>query len=264
MCYHKCMDVDKIIAVGLNKHQATAYALLIERGKVSPSESAECMGVTRTNAYKILDSLVEIGLASKDSKTNKVSYSPTNPMSISNLVVKQRNIAAAREEAAQVLINDLLAKYHVHTEAPYVKVSTGKNEVVDAYKNQISQQQPIYFLRSKADIPTLGFDSMHDIRITASINNVNRYGICPDDATGTVTTEGDKASNLTRTWMRQEDYTAPVEWSVSGSSVIIVVFGESPHAITIENPIIAEAFRQIWHILNNCLQAMPYYKDLPR
>lgn len=258
------MDIDKIIAVGLNKHQATAYALLIENGSLSPAESASKMNVTRTNAYKILDSLVEVGLATKDTINKKIAYSPTNPVSISNLVAEQRNIATIREEAAKELMSELLSKYHVHTDAPFTEIVTGVKAVAQAYKNQIHQMKPIYFIRSRADIPSMGFDTMHDIRVSPSLNKINRYGICPDNATGTTTTKGFERSNLTRTWVRQEDYTAPVEWSVSGSSLVIVVFGDVPHAVTIENPIIAESFRQIWHLLNSCLQSMSYYKDLPR
>jgi hypothetical protein len=69
---------------------------------------------------------------------------------------------------------------------------------------------------------------------------------------------------MTRTWVRQEDYEAPVEWSVSGTTLLIVIFGAEPHAITITNPLVADAFRQIWHLLDTCLRAMPYYGDLPR
>ncbi len=258
------MEIEKIMAVGLTKPQATAYALLIEKGEVSPSQSTASLQVTRTNAYKVLDSLVEVGLAQKHDKNKKLVYSPTNPTAISNLVAEQRNIAAAREEAAQALIADLLTKFHSHDNAPACTVVTGRRDVAEAYRAQINQKQPIYFLRSRADIPIMGFDTMREIRVAPSRHGLNRYGINPDIATGTTATNNHQRSNFTRTWVKQEDYTAPVEWSVSGSSLIIVVFSEVPHAITIDHPVVAEAFRQIWHLLNNCLKAMPYYKDLPR
>lgn len=258
------MDIENLIAVGLNEQQASAYALLLEKGETSPPIAAKKLGLTRTNTYKVLDRLVELGLATKSDKSKKLVYSPTNPMSLANLVAEERNAAAKREEAVNTVLGSLLAKYHEHTEQPSVNVVSGRVKVADAYRAQINQLEPIYFIRSRADIPVMGFDTMHEIRTTPARHGVQRFGINPDLASGTTTTDGHKRSNMERTWVRQEDYDAPAEWSVSGSSLLIVFFGTEPHAITITNPIIADAFRQIWHLLNNCLHSMPYYKDLPR
>jgi hypothetical protein len=259
------MDLSKLTAVGLNNQQARAYALLLEKGSVFPAEADKKLGFSRTNTYKVFDRLVELQLAVKKEVRRKIAYEPANPLAISNLVAEQRNIATKREEAANVLMAELLTKYHAHTKQPYTEVVTGRQQVADAYRNQIRQKETIYFVRSRADIPIMGFDTMHEIRTTPARFGTRRYGINPDIATGTTQNpEASQRSNFERTWVRQEDYTAPVEWSVSGSTLLMVIFENEPHAITIESPVIAEAFRQIWHIMNTCLKAMPYYKQLPR
>ena len=259
------MNPNKLIATGLSPLQASAYALLIESGDITPTEAAKKLQITRTNSYKLLDKLASIGLAIKKETGKKIVYGPNNPQALSNLVTQQRNIAASREYAVQNVLSELLSKYHAHTEQPFTTVVTGKLEVVEAYRAQIRLGQDIYFIRSDMDITALGFDTMHEIRVAPARHGAQRYGITPDIATGTTANpEGDVRSNLTRTWARQEDYNAPVEWSISGSSLLIVVFGDQPHAVTIENPVIAEAFKQIWHMLNTLLQTMPDYKDLPR
>ena len=259
------MDLSKLIAVGLNEQQAGAYALLLEKGSVSPTQAATKLKLSRTNVYKVFDKLVEFQLASKKENKKKIVYLPTNPMSISNLVAEQRNLATQREEAANIVIAELLSRYRSHTTQPYTRVVTGRSQVADAYRDQIRQKETIYFIRSRADIPMMGFDTMHDIRTSPARFGSKRFGINPDIATGTTdNSEPSKRSNFTRTWVKQEDYTAPVEWSVSGSTLLIVMFEDGPHAITIESPVIAEAFRQLWHIMDTCLRAMPYYKNLPR
>ena len=259
------MDLSKLIAVGLNEQQAQAYALLLEKGSVSPAQAALKLSLSRTNAYKVFDKLVEFQLATKKEEKKKIVYAPANPMSISNLVAEQRNIATQREEAANVLITELLAKYHSHTTQPYANIVTGRTQVADAYRAQIGQKETIYFIRSRADIPIMGFDTMHDIRTSPARFGSKRFGINPDIATSTTQNpSADARSNFKRTWVKQEDYSAPVEWSVSGSTLLIIVFEDEPHAITIESPVIAEAFRQLWHIMDTCLRAMSYYKDLPR
>lgn len=259
------MDLSKLVAVGLNEQQAEAYALLLEKGLASPAQAAAKLGLSRTNAYKVFDKLVELQLAVKKEAKKKVIYEPANPMAISTLVAEQRNLATQREEAANVLMKELLSKYYAHTKQPYTKVVTGRAQVADAYRMQIRQKETIYFIRSRADIPIMGFDTMHEIRTTPARFGAQRFGINPDIATGTThNPEPSVRSNFERTWVKQEDYTAPVEWSVSGSTLLIVLFEDEPHAITIESPMIAEAFRQLWRIMDTCLRAMPYYKQLPR
>ena len=257
------MHPDKLTAVGLTTIQARAYALLLEHGEITPPVAVEELGLTRTNAYKLLDKLVDMGLAVKE-KNKKFVYRPGNPMSLSQLVVDQRVKASQQEEAVRQVMGDLLAAYHQHTDQPSVKVVTGRQAVVEAYHEQIRLLEPIYFVRSIADIASMGFDAMHDIRTTPGRHGQQRYGLTPDSSTGAKTPAGDARSNLQRTWMKGEDYDAPVEWSVSGPTLLIVLFGAEPHAITITNPLIADAFRQMWQLLNTCLQAMPYYNDLPR
>lgn len=259
------MDTEKLVATGLTEQQALAYALLIEEGRITPSNAAEKLNLSRTNSYKLFDKLVSMKLATKQEVAKKFVYSAANPQFLTNLVAEQRNIAVSREVAVQAVLGDLLAKYHTYNDQPFVSTVTGRIKVADAYRTQIQQKQPIYFVRSHMDIPVMGFDVMHEIRTIPARHDGRRYGIAPDIATGTTNNpEADKRSNLDRTWMKDEDYTAPVEWSVSGTSLLIVLFDTEPHAITIDHPAIADAFRQIWHLLNTCLKAMPYYKDLPR
>ena len=232
---------------------------------MSPAQVVLDLKVSRTNAYKILDKLVEFQLAEKKEKQKKIVYLPTNPMALSNLVAEQRNIATSREEAANGVMAELLATYHSRTNQPSGKVYSGKVNVAAAYRSQIQQKSPIYFVRTRSDIPVMGFDTMHEIRIAPERHNIKRYGLTPDLGAGTTNTpQIDQRSNLQRTWMRQEDYTAPVEWSVSGSTLLIVMFESQPQAIMIESPLIADAFRQIWQLLSSTIQSMDYYKDLPR
>lgn len=258
------MLANDLVATGLNATQAEAYVLLLKHGSISPPLLAKELKLTRSNAYKVLDQLTELGLVRREDSKKKFVYYPDNPLALTNLVAEQRNIATAREEAVKRIMNDLLATYHKHTEQPDLKVVTGHDEVVEAYHAQIRLLKPVYFIRSRADIAAIGFDDMHEIRVKPQRHGLKRYGITPDLATGPVNPESDKRSGLDRTWVKNEDYNAPVEWSVSGSTLLIVLFGAEPHAITITNPVIAEAFLQIWKILNATLKAMPYYSSLPR
>ncbi len=258
------MDTQSLVATGLQPAQAKAYALLLETGGISPPQAAVKLNLSRTNAYKLLDKLVEIGLANKVESHKKFVYKPSNPLALTQMVSDARNQITYQEEAVKKIMSSLLTQYHEKNEQPSTRVVTGRDAVVSAFKNQINLRQPIHFIRTRADIASLGFDTMHELRVAPQHYGQKRFGITPDPLHGPVNPDNDTRSNLTRTWVKQEDYTAPVEWSVSGSMLLIVLFGSEPHAVVITNPIVADAFRQLWHIMDTCLRSMPYYKDLPR
>ena len=227
---------------------------------MSPPEAAVKLKLSRTNAYKLLDKLVELKLAVK-SPSDKASYKISNPVALTSLAANLRAEATARENAVGVVMKELITKYYAHTEQPSTEVVSGKLEVANAFRNQANFGEDIYFVRSLTDIASMGFDTMHEIRVNPSLHGLNRFGILPTGG-GLVNYEGHKRSNLEITWVKNEDYNIPVEWSVTKSSLLIILYGTEPHAITISNPLIAGSFLQIWHLLDSCLRAMPYYSSI--
>lgn len=256
--------MNKLVATGLNELQAAAYLLLLDTGRIPPPNAARKLHISRTNAYKLFERLEEMGIAKKTTHQKVVAYEPRNPLALSNLVSEQRNIAAQREDAVRDVLAELTERFEAEAGKPSVVIRSGKSAVIEAYKQQLLQKSDVYFLRSRSDIPTLGFETMHDIRITPERHGQKRFGITPDRAIGTNTSQGDSRSALTRTWVKEEDYTAPVEWSASGSTLLIVVFGARPYAITIQDRTVTDAYVQMWKLLDSLLRAMPYYKGLPR
>lgn len=258
------MDKSKLIATGLTPQQAEAYALLLETGSLLPTTAASQLKLTRSNAYKVLDKLVELGLADKKRSQKKTAYRPSNPFALTSLVARQRSEVVLREEAVNNIMNSLVASYYKHTEQPAVEVVSGKQAVIDLYRKQIALHEDIYFIHTPADVAMIGFDAMHEIRVAPARQGNKRYGILKAPVKGPVNYEPHKRSKLEITWAKAGSYDSPVEWSVSGSMLLIILFGQEPHAITIINPVIADAFRQLWHIMDLGLRSMPDYKDLPR
>lgn len=258
------MDQQLLIAAGLQAQQADLYAILLEKGSLVPPVAAAALGLTRSNAYKALDRLVELGLATKSDVHKKMTYMPSNPLALATLVGEARNKVTAQEEAVKVIMGQLLEQYYQNTEQPGVRVVTGRDAVVAAFRQQTNLRQPVHFVRTKADIPVMNYETMDDIRLGPAKYGQQRYGITPDSTHGPINPEVDKRSNLTRTWVKHDNYNAPVEWSVSGSMLLIVLYGAEPHAISILNPLIADAFRQLWHIMDSGLRTLPEYQTLPR
>lgn len=260
------MDAQALIAIGLTPMQAEAYVLLIEHGTIKPPDAATLLKTTRTNAYKVLDKLVELQLATKvpNDKGKKNLYAATNPLSLTTLTRQYRAEATAREEAVSNIMHELLAKYHTHADKPQATVVTGRKEVAEAYRKQLSLNENIFFVHTRADIPMMGFDTMHQIRVTPARNGKKRQAIMTAKGKdhGPINYEQHRRSNLEITWALDADYNAPVEWSVTESSLLIVLYATEPHAIFIADKVVAGAFLQLWKLLSSLLQKQPLHQAL--
>lgn len=256
------MDLKSLIAVGLSPQQAEAYALLIEKGDLKPPLLAKELGLTRTNAYKILDKLTELGLAEKVEAGKKLIYSPANPIALADLASQFRAQATAREEAAGTVMQTLLRKYYAHTETLKFESVAGRKAVAELYRKQIIIGEDLYFIRTNSDIPGLGFETMHDIRTAPARYGIKRHGILSAPETGTVNNKSHHRSNLDVTYAESGQYTAPVEWSATNSSLLIVIYASEPQAILIADPLVGTAFIQVWQMLSSLLQGLPTHKKL--
>ena len=257
------MDIKSLETVGLSPLQAAAYALLLEKGAINPADSFETLGTTRSNAYKVFDRLCEIGLARKEKQGTRTQYHLESPTALAEHVEFLRNQATAREEIVSSMMHNLLNTYHKHTSQPDTATFTGKEQVREAFVRQLNLREDVYFVRSYSDLPVMGFDTMHEIRMTPSTHGLKRRAIMGAPTQGThIDYAPHKRSNLDITWAETNDYTAPVEWSATESSLLIVLYSQQPHAILITNPLIAGAFLQLWHMLNNLLQQQDLHKRL--
>lgn len=247
------MSTQRLTTLGLTNPQALAYLLLMETGEVKPTVLAGAQNVTRTNAYKILDSLVELGLAEKIDEHKKYVYRPTNPAALAAMAQDFRAQATQREETAHQLMHELLDRYYEHADKLSIETFYGKTNVFQAYRRQIALQEDLYFIRTNADIPAMGFQNMHEIRVAPSRHGTRRFGLLATAADSPVSNEQHVRSNLTPTYFSRDNYTAPVEWSVTASSLLIISYGHEPQAVLITDPLVALAFRQIWELLNSYL-----------
>ncbi len=243
------MQLNNLVAVGLSKSQAEAYILLIEFGEVKPGSAAKRLDVTRTNAYKIYDRLVEFGLASKTEENKIFVYRPTNPLSLATLAANHRAESVIREEAVSSVIHELLDKFYEHTDKPTVDIFTGRTEVANAYRKQIGLKEDICFIHTNADIPAMNFETMHELRVQPARNSNKRQAIMKRPPPGQENLASHQRSNLDITFREQDDYEAPVEWSVTDSSLLIILYANGPHAIFIQDKVVASAFKQIFNLL---------------
>lgn len=251
ICYSLVMDKNKLLAIGLSVQQADVYARLIKNGEEKPAELAKHLGLSRTNAYKILDSLVDLEIVEKSQEASTLAYRPANPLALATLSSKFRAEAVAREEAVNGLMHDLLATYSKHTNKPGVTTYFGREKVIEAYRKQINLKEDVHFIHTGADVPMMGFEVMHELRMAPSSHGNKRRSIMRAPKSGKVNYASHERSNMTPTWIESAYYTEPVEWSVTASSLLIVSYKTEPQAILVIDKIIASAFLQLFLMLES-------------
>lgn len=253
-----------MINIGLTELQAQTYLWLLEHGSTTPPRLVKELKLTRTNAYKVLDSLVDLGLASKSEVQKKLTYFAEDPIALSSLAAEERNKAIALEQNTKEAVFELRRKFNKTNGGTDIKTHKGKTAVKAAYEHQAKLQEPIHFIQSRIDRVAMGFETMDYIRRLPAKFGTRRFGITPDDPLAPINPEVDARSSLTRTWISDQDYTAPVEWTVAGDELMIINFDDNASAIRIKNAVVAEGFKQLWQALDKNLRANPEYKKLPR
>jgi len=265
------MDIQLLEDIGLSSNQAIAYKHLVEHGTTTASTLAVQLGESRTNMYKVLDKLIEFDLALKQQINKKFHYSAASPAALEQFVQKQSEAARQRERRLNSELPHLLDYYFAHSERPSIRYYEGADGLAKINKDQLSTGQPVKFIRSSADAAFLGFEALHKLR-----NNFPRLGIPRETiiqdylpyelaANNRMAVEdSDKLMLLRRTWIDKEDYTAPVEWAVYGNKLSIIQFGEQAMGMVIESSSIADAFRQLYTLLDEGIKRRPDYAAYPK
>lgn len=252
-----------LIEAGLSRLQAQVYLYMLDNGSISPTILTKNLNITRTNAYKVLESLEKLELVKRRTQNKKATYYPENPTALVSLIAEKRNNVIALEKSIDKAMRNLQNKYKKQKTDVRTEVLIGKDSILESYAKQVQQKQPIYFVKSRADIPFMGFEAMDEVRRKQGKLSNDRYGITPDSVEAPKNKEIDRNTNLTRTWINENDYIAPVEWSVSGDMLVIQVFEDEGKSIVIKSDIIAKAFIQLWHITDKALRSSVDYKKHP-
>jgi len=252
-------------AAGLTPTEAKCYIALLEMQDCKPSELARIVHESRTNCYKVLDKLESYKLVERFRKDSTWQFRATNPTRLLQLSRERRAEQVKAERELEIHVQTLAGTYTKAHEQPGVRYYVGKEEIREIFAEQVKIGKPIHFIHTIAGIDFYGYDEMHLIRMMAVNAGIHRYALTPDTEKATADyKDTDGRFLLSRTWMQESDYTAPVEWGSFGDTTYIISYGKEALGMTIESPQIAEAFRQLFSLLQRGQIAQPWYHELPR
>ncbi len=263
LCYTAYMI--NLQAAGLTETEAKTYTALLSQAEWQPRKLALFVEETRTNMYKILDRLVELGLAERYDKAKKLHYRATNP---SRLLELAHELKATREHAEKELelsVQSLTHEFIKANDQPGIRFFQGKDEIRTIFEELAHSSEPVSFVHTLAGIDFYGYDHMHELRMLAVKAGVKRSALTPDTGLATADyKETDALFHLTRTWLQDEDYTAPVEWGVFENKLYIISYGQEALGVMLESEQVAEGFKQLFKLIERGQRAQDWYSQLPR
>jgi sugar-specific transcriptional regulator TrmB len=236
--------------LGLPYSQSKAYSLLVEKGSTTPGEFATKSGESRTNAYMVLDKLVDLGLAFKDEVNKKLIYRPLSPASLQKLAEKKRTKAYELEQKIKNAMPALLQEFHSKRTQPGVRFFQGKKGIEKMYDEFLQNKEDKYYIRTLADEQLLTYKPIHEFLEKRAKLGIHAEGLSPNEPISVeFSKKNDKRLNRTVTFFPAQYYTAPVEISVSGDQSSFISYGEEIVGVIIDSPQIAEAMRQAFKIM---------------
>jgi sugar-specific transcriptional regulator TrmB len=252
--YTERMNPELLQEIGLSKSQAITYLRLIEKGELSPPEVAKLTGESRSNAYMILQRLEELGLVEKLEKTKKITYQPLNPIALEALAEKRRQATAHVENQIKHTMPQMLSYYYSFTEKPGIRLLQGVEGLKEIYADTLRTKEDIYFMRVPLEVKflekeLLGEDYFENYRKKRTQLGITAYAFTVDAPFSRKNALQDEAYKMIRTWVKPEDYNAPVEIDIYGDKVAFLAYGEDVMGVIIQSSVIAESMRQIFRMI---------------
>lgn len=256
---------------GLTKAEINIYKLLIKFSPCTPPQLATKAGESRTNTYKVLDSLEEKALVTRDTTQKKLRYWANNPANLLESIKKKRREIETIEKQFKDSLPAMIDEYFKYSEQPSIRHFNGVDGVKQIYQDQLDEGKPITFTMSFGVRDFYGESDMHKIRNQFPKRGIPRKVFYPDVAhafePGEPTIpidESDRRMLLTRTWVKDEELQAPVEWGVYGDKLAIISLGTEIFGMIIESPQIARSFEELLTLLDKNIRAQPDYDKLPQ
>lgn len=253
-------DIDILKKVGLNDAQAEIYECLLVNGTMTPSELSEKTSQSRENCYAILKKLVDLDLI-EQTNDKKASYRVLNPSNLEILAEKRRKVMAKNEKIVKDNISTLLDTFYANSNLPGSRTLEGVEGIEEMYMDVLRVKKDVYLLRTRAAYDYIGSDEIENsflkkYREQLPILGIHTYALTTvyPAAVKKQKNGRDDAVLFHRVWMPEEDYEMPVSIMVYGDKVSFASYSDTPIAIIITSPLIAEAMRQILKLL------MDHYK----
>ena len=234
------MKQESLIEAGLTKNESKVYLALLKIGSASASEITRKSGVHRVNVYDVVERLMEKGLISMVTRSNKNYYTASNPEELLKMIENKK-------EMIKQAIPELLADYKNAPEKQDVHYFKGPDGVITAYYMMLGEHKPICVIGSSGKTRTFLKHRHAQWDKERFALKIPVRMLCYESVRGN--NIGGKGDWKIR--FLPDKYKNPALIDICGDLVVIILVTDNVQAIVIENKEIANAYMQYFKIMWN-------------
>lgn len=255
--------VTQLEELGLSQKEARVYVASLMLGPSTVQKIADFSGIKRVTTYVILESLVNLGLASQSSKGKKTFFSAEEPNNLRRLLQKKEEQLKEQKQSFEDMLPELKSLRSLPADTPAVKFYEG----VEGIRSILTW---VYAEANKNNDTIYGISNMDSVfklfpEIRDNLGNPQRISeslpsrIIYTYSGGPIFKETDKARNRQSRYLPADKYKLHADFSVAGDHIMMIsLAGVTPIGISISSSELADGLREIFRIMWEA--AAPYNK----
>ena len=246
----------------LSKEQAIIYNVLVKNGPLTASSITQKTPLKRSLVYKILDQLVELTLAEKQTDQEQTTvFQANHPIKLKELAQKKETAAQNAQAALSNVMANMASDYNLAYGKPGVQFFEGVEGLKKIYDDILEVGENFYLIRS-------GYEPVYVKEILPIVNNFTANRVAKNMSVTALTPQDnitetkerrargqeDKKLLFNRTWLNKKDYDVPVEINIYGNKVAFLSFGKELIGVIIDSPQITQSLKKIFLLSQKAAQ----------
>ncbi len=242
------MGSETLEKIGLSKSESEIYLKLLEIGSCKAGRLAKETRYNRTTIYKVLESLIQKGLASYVLKENRKYFEPTDPKNIVQEIDKEEeSINKKKEEIKNLLpeLEGLFEKSKEELEANIFKGIKGLKAVFNDILKTLKQGDEYLAFGVSQHAESIG-GYFEEFNKTLQNNKVDSKIIFDERAKKNIASckkYGYEVKILSKEFM------SPAEINIYKNKVAIILWQNPPLAIMIKGEDVSKSFKQYFNLM---------------
>jgi len=245
--------VSQVEDLGLSQKEARVYVANLMLGPATVQRIADYSGIKRVTTYVILESLVNLGLASQTSKGKKTYFSAEDPTNLRRLLDKKEQELKEQQTSFEGILPDLQSLKRLPADSPEVKFYEGVEGIKSVFNTFFATHggefKTVYGFSNLDQVYSL-FPEFKDAlsnpeRVSTGLHSKYIYTY----SKGAILKDSDKQRNRESRFVPIDKYPVTGDISIAGHHVIIYSLkGPNPMAVTIISAEIAASMMALFQM----------------
>ena len=232
--------IDSLLENGLDEKEAKVYLASLELGEATVLPISKKAGLGRTYCYDILNSLGKKGMMGYTEKRGRRRYSAASPKTL-------RSIFAKRISDFEKNIPDLEVLFKAMPEKPKVRYFEGKEGAKVLHQEILKEAKEVWFFGSIADWAKNFPDYLDYVQAQIEKKIKVRDLVIKDQAA--LKYHGMFKRSLQEMRFLPKNMKFATDNMIWGDKLVMISYGKTLHAVSIESPEISQTHRVIFENL---------------